>query len=511
MLTNINQQTLDLLDKIQQQSASPLQKAGISTGTGLVYYDLEAEAKLLYPVLTPLRNTIPRIGKRGPGQGTAAHWKIVTGINTTGVPAGVAEGKRGGAISLAEADKIATYKGLGLENSVAFEADYAAEGFDDVKALAVRVTMESLMIAEENMILHGNGTKALGVAPTPTVTGALTGGSLSTGNFFAYVVALGHAQYNTYAAVATGLVPSYTRTNADGTTDVINAGLSKISAQGSGSIGGSVVIGSLTLSCAAVPGAYGYAWFVGTTTGAANCALTAITASNSVVIQSLTGAGAQKADGTGGTNVAPMLNSSWTPSTDYSANSLAYDGLIRQAIDGNGYYQSLDGATLTSDSAGGIVEFDTVLKYLWDTYRISPSCIWVGGQQVKDITTKIINAHNAPVFRVNLSPTQAGQGNLIGSARIGSYLNKFALGGTVELPVKLHPNMPDGKVFFDQEVVPYPNANVAQARAIRTRKDYFQVEWPLVTRQYQYGVYCDEMLQCYVPFSMGLLDNIAAG
>lgn len=36
---------------------------GVTVGTGLVYYDLQAPAKNLYPVITPLRNSIPRVGR----------------------------------------------------------------------------------------------------------------------------------------------------------------------------------------------------------------------------------------------------------------------------------------------------------------------------------------------------------------------------------------------------------------------------------------------------------------
>jgi len=33
--------------------------------SGLTYYDLELGAKFLYPVLTPLRNMIPRVSGKG--------------------------------------------------------------------------------------------------------------------------------------------------------------------------------------------------------------------------------------------------------------------------------------------------------------------------------------------------------------------------------------------------------------------------------------------------------------
>src|SRR5271168_3354006 len=130
---------------------------GLSTTTGLAYYDLENQAKRLCPVLTPLRNQTPR-AKKANGYGTAAHWKIISAINS-GSPevfVGVSEGNRNEVMSTTEADKIATYKGIGMENSVTFEGDYAAEGFDDLRALAQITNLEALMLGEERMIFHGD-------------------------------------------------------------------------------------------------------------------------------------------------------------------------------------------------------------------------------------------------------------------------------------------------------------------------------------------------------------------
>jgi hypothetical protein len=46
---------------------------------------------------------------------------------------------------------------------------------------------------------------------------------------------------------------------------------------------------------------------------------------------------------------------------------------------------------------------------------------------------------------------------------------------------------------------------------ILTRKEYYQLEWPLKSRKYEYGVYTDEVLQHYAPFSMGVITNVAPG
>src|ERR1700728_877159 len=120
---------------------------------GLTYYDLEAGAKFLVPVITPLRNDTPRVSGKG---GIEADWRAVTGINTTAVRAGVSPGNRGGNIAVQTKDFTATYKGIGLEANIDWEAEYAAMGFDDVRSIAGTTLLWSLMIAEEQLILGGH-------------------------------------------------------------------------------------------------------------------------------------------------------------------------------------------------------------------------------------------------------------------------------------------------------------------------------------------------------------------
>jgi hypothetical protein len=494
---NTIDQTLELLKSAQ---TNPLTKAGISTSTGLVAYDLEPTAKLLYPVLTPLRNEIPR-ASTVPGAGLALNWKVVSAINSTNVFAGVSEGNRGGVISITESNKIATYKGLGLENSVTFEADYAARGFDDVKALAVRQGLESLMIAEEIMIVNGNTSLQLGTTSTPVGVGSTTGGLLAATTYFVYAVALTYDGYQR-AGVATGVVTGVAKTNADASIDTFGGGTAKISAV-SNTVTTTGSTGSIAVSCTATPGAFGYAWFWGTTTGVANATLGAVTLTNTFTITA-TATGTQLA------NYTVTLNSVvFALSADNSTNALAFDGLITQAISGGAYTRSLDGATLTSDGLGGVVEIDVALKYMWDNFRIPPEVMRVGGQCARDITKKILSGNVNPAYRVNV--TQNGLGQLTGGNLVTDYLNKFALGGATLLKIELHPYMQDGVIFFDCKKNPYPNSNVGQVRRMITRQEYNQTEWPLVSRKYQYGVYVDECLQVYVPAAFALISNVGAG
>ena len=85
------------------------------------------------------------------------------------------------------------------------------------------------------------------------------------------------------------------------------------------------------------------------------------------------------------------------------------------------------------------------------------------------------------------------------------------MAGAKSLDIKIHPNMPAGTMLFLTRQLPYPLANVGNVIQMRTRQDYYQIEWPLRARRYEYGVYADEVLQHYFPPSMSVITNIGNG
>jgi hypothetical protein len=94
---------------------------------------------------------------------------------------------------------------------------------------------------------------------------------------------------------------------------------------------------------------------------------------------------------------------------------------------------------------------------------------------------------------------------------VTKYFNKFSMGGAKEIQLRIHPNMPNGSILATSKTIPYPLSNIGNVNQIRTRQDYYQIEWPLRARRYESGVYADEVMQCYFPPSLGFLGNIAAG
>ena len=105
----------------------------------------------------------------------------------------------------------------------------------------------------------------------------------------------------------------------------------------------------------------------------------------------------------------------------------------------------------------------------------------------------------------------AKDGLLVGAVAARSYMNRFSMTGAAEIPIRLHPNMPAGTILFNTKVLPYSLSNVPNVNQIRTRRDYFMIDWPWRSRRYEYGVYADEVLQCYAPFAIGQITNIANG
>ncbi len=499
----------DVLDRIKTAQRRPLgdprvrnllglEKSGdtftesTSPTSGLTFYDLELGAKFLYPVLTPLRNTIPRVSGKG---GLQAAWRAITAINTGGLRFGVSSANRGAVLGVSTQDYTATYKGIGIETNVDFEAQYAGQEFDDIRAIAAKTGLEALMLGEEAMILGGSASNVLGVTPTPSLTTGTTSGSLAA-QIWSVICAAMTLDGIMNGSVAGGVQGQLTQTNADGSSDTFGGGLAGKSVNATIATTGTT--GSINATVTPVLGAVGYAWFWG---APGSELLGAISTINSIVIT----------EAAAGTQTAASLSS-----TDFSGNPYAFDGLIYQAIQpGSGASihtmpagTAGTGTPLTADGSGGIVEIDTLLKSMWDNYRLSPDTMWVTSQEALNISRKILAGSQNSAQRFVFETVQDMVG---GGIMVRTYLNRFSMQGGSVVDIRVHPNMPAGTILFTTNVLPYPLSGVGNVMQIRTRQDYYQIEWPLRTRKYEYGVYADEVLQHYFPPALRLITNIGNG
>ncbi|MGH8158374.1 MAG: hypothetical protein ACREPQ_09650 [Rhodanobacter sp.] len=460
--------------------------------TGLAEYNLEQGARLIYPIDTPLRNMIPReVGQAG----TQANWRAITAVNPNGENIGLSEGNRGGYNSYTEADRFAKFVEFGLDDYVTWKAERASGGFQNLDELSVQMLLQATMEAEEKVILGGLGTVLLGTTPTPTVVPSASGGTLLAQSGLVTCVALTH-RGSLYSTVAAGVKIPYTRTNADGSQDIIQG----FSAAPSASVAGTTTgagTSSLTASVAVVPGAFAYAWYYGV---AGSQILTAITGINSVSIT---------AAASGTQNLTAL------PTTDKSNDPLMFDGLIGQMLmSGSGSYIASQATgtpgtgnklTSTGSGTGGILEFDNAILSFFTNYRMIPTDIWISGLDQKAVKALILNGNtNAAVF------FQGSDNEIKAGARVKTYTNPIGYGNP-DLNLRVHPFLPQGTVMFTTAKVPYALSNVSTIMKMNMRRDYYSILWPLRSRKYEYGVYADGVLQHYFPPALGMIQNIAPG
>jgi len=152
------------------------------------------------------------------------------------------------------------------------------------------------------------------------------------------------------------------------------------------------------------------------------------------------------------------------------------------------------------------VEFEEAFVYFYNRYRLSPTVAYVSSQELVNITKKIVANGGAPLLRLTMAADN--QGTIQAGVVVGQYLNKVT---GQQVAIAVHPNLPAGTIMFWTASLPYPLSNVSNVNQMLMRQDYYQLEWPLKTRKYEYGVYADGVLQNYAPFSMGIISNIANG
>lgn len=497
-----------------EKRLGPLAKADtIQQATNLLWYDLRPVVQMLYPYreLIPRISRLPRVPADG---GNAYHWKRIVGVNVNGASSGVSEGNRGARIAIQEQDLTAAYKTLGFESSVTFEARLGARNLSpEALGISVQSALRSLMIDEEKILINGDASIPLGVTPTPSlVAGTVTGltGSFSSGTVYVICVALtgmGLLAYSPYSSVTNlgGVVGQVTKVNADGSTDTYGGGSAQPSAEASTATTGTQVV---TATVTILPGAFAYAWFVGSASGAEY--LAGITPSNQAIFTKYPASTAQ-----------PIGNLKVGASyADNSVDQLIPDGVLTQVFGQvmgpspgqlmstnpllpTGVSFSSGGSIIYSMAAGNtgltlqgsnFEEIDAVLRAAYDQYKIGFDRILISAADVLDSFGAMLGqASTANGFRIWFDADQE-TGRIIAGRRVTSYLNKFF---NNTLDVEVHPYVPPGTILFWSDRSPYELSGVANLLEARVRQDYYQIQWPWRTRRYEYGVYVDEVFSCY--------------
>jgi len=492
MSNDITTETLGMLKGVYQ--GGPMAKAGntVTVASGLVNYDLQAPAKNLYPIITILSKKIPRVKGNG---GPATNWKVVNSLLGSGFDSmgWVPEGQRSGAMTLNATPKAASYVTIGEEAALTFEAQSASEGFEDERSRTSIRLLQKGMRKEEMAILGGNASLALGTSATPTLSAAGTGATLPSLTYSVICVQLTFEGIKNSSVSAAGVATSKTITGQDGQTYTLSGG----SGMKSTAATQAVTLGqTLTASVVATQGALGFAWYVG--------------ASGSETLQAITTAPTAtfSAPLAGGNQAATAITA------DNSRNAaLAFDGLLTTALNpaNNAYVKQLNGAFLTGSARGSVNEIDVMLKAMWDQYQLSPTVIYVNSQEQQNITNKVLTGTSGSLLRQNIALGEPGA--VVAGNVVSHYYNPWALNGGVMIPILLHPDVPAGCLIAWADNLPaqYQSNEVPNVAEMKCRRDWYEIEWPLVTRSYQHGIYAEEVLAVYAPFAMAILSGIGNG
>jgi hypothetical protein len=523
---------------------SLFQKAGVSSALGYNFYDLRPPVMMIFPVNTPMRASIPRVGPVNAGVGTFATWNAVT---SPGYPyGGASEGHRVQARTPNRIPYVSPYREIGSEGEVTLTAQFAGEGYVDNLADEHLRGLFGLWLQEEGMIWGGNsgfsnkgngfqfnGSNGLTATPVPsggTVTTHTVGaaGNLGTAVNAAdlpYTAALTNSQYVSVAVVlltamgnpanaqygyglqptiSTGLTPSFSRTNADGSKDTIPGGMSAISAIATpveALSAGSQLTVKFSIPAASLPvkGCFGYAWFVdveATNTGSlANAKFAGITEVPYCYVS--------------GTATGVQVGTYSGLSTDNSYNPLDFDGMFSLNINYNANYGTvtnygwtdLYGASLTAQKNSRVTEIENILLSVFEAWQCGIDEIWCSPDAAENLD-QAIRWQGTDNSGMQIFFTRDQLNNLVGGFVVSAYQSRYAINnptGANAIPIKIHPMVPPGTMYFHIKTNPYPHSRVPFTTGMILQRDYYSIEWPQVTREWTFGTYTHEALAQMLP------------
>ena len=468
--------------------------------SGLVPYDLEAPAKLLVPRQTPLRNSIPR----GKGQGTARQFRRITGWSNSGVGGdadqmafmnsesasatfgGISGFRRGAKINYASDSKTVSYVEQGLSDSVTWKAQFAGQGYQDIRSLSQTALLWATMGAEERALLYGRGASGNGylgtvAAPTCTAAASGTGGTIPAATYGVKITSAAGGGESAPATVSGGLAVT---------------------------LGQNIVI---TFTGGAEPnGALAYNVYVGP-------------------------AGSETYQGTfspittGGTTTITLsayaAGGAAVPAADSTFNANGYDGFLSVLSDPaqTGYLKRVNASVTGGTTPLGDGPFQDAFAGLYgagfspgnvgnpaalagNKLLADPDEVWVDGNIRRALGDFLKRTATSSAYRIALTESEA-----TGGATVGSVVNGIANQVTGKMvSLEVHPYMVKGAALIRSRTLPVPDSEVANTSEVINVQDYMATEWPVIQYTYDQSTYMFGTLVHYAPAWSGLLLGLQA-
>jgi hypothetical protein len=426
--------------------------------TGLVPYDLDPALSLLVPRSFILRNSTSRIG----GIGQAYEFRRILGVsnsNTGGVanmntffnPTGASATfggvtlNRPSKISYA-ADKIVlSHSNQGVSDQVDLTAQFAGQGYTDLRQLSHTSAIWAHMLGEERNMLNSVST-AVNVASTSAVASAAAASTptgLPSATATAVYVTFSSALGESKAITATGTVTT-----------------------SSGNTGVSLAITNVPYNSVAVNTYVNFSgtYYKGTTVFSNGTSPTVF-----VTVAALPSTSADNGSYVGG----------------IVSGATGYDGFINTLSNPANSPASIDlNAALSTTEPGG--DFQSVFYNLYQNVIADPDMILTTAS-IRRALAKSIQQQGTPTgYRLNYQT--GSDGVTIGS--VVTAIQNESTGKMVD--VVAHPYMPAGVALVHSKALPFPDSGVSETVQVVNVQDMLVLEWPQIQLSwdistYQYG------------------------
>jgi len=420
--------------------------------TGLVPYDLEPALALLVPRSFILRNSTSRIG----GIGQAYEFRRILGVtnsNTGGVPNmstffnptgttaqfGGVTLNRPSKIEYA-ADKIVlSHVNQGVSDQVDMTAQFAGQGYADLRQLSHTSTIWAHMLGEERNMLNARASviNISGFSATAATDTSTTGTGLPSLTSAPVIVTFSSSQGESQA-VSVGTIASGAAGNGIKLTSVVG-----------------IPSGTIAVNTYVTAGSY---YWKGTTV-----LTTGVSPTTFALVSSLPSTSADNGSG----------------------NSLGYDGFVSTLTNPNvsGSVVALNGALSTSIPGN---DFQTVFYNLYSSVIGDPDMILTSAGVRKELAQTIQQQGTPTGYRLNY--TAGSDGYTVGS--VVTAIQNESTGKMVD--VVAHPYMPQGVALVHSKTLPFPDSGVSETVQVVNVQDMIVLEWPQIQLSwdistYQYG------------------------
>jgi len=450
---------------------SPLNNT-ISGISGLVPYDLDPVLSLLIPKELYLRNSTARIK----AQGQALEFRRITGLSNAGV---------GGVGNLSSffnsntastsfngvtlnrptqivyaADKIVkSFVEQGLSDSVSLQAEFAGQGYTDLRQLSHTSLIWSHFLAEERNMMNSCSTALSTAGLTFTAANDATGLGLPATSSSAVAVTLSSA-YGETASLSAGTV-----TNATAGQGV------KVT------FTGTIPAGCVGINIYVTVGSQVYK----TSTPSTASGVTAL---------------------------SYAATSATVPSTDGSFNSYAagansgtgYDGFVNTFLTLGGYQNALNGTIASQSTADDFLQ--SAFVSLFNSTMGDPDVVITTAAVRRALAKAIQTSASTSSYRLNY---ETGKDGIVLGSLVQAVQNQ-ATGKMVDLVT--HRFAPAGVALIHTKQLPFPDSGVAQTVEAHNVVDSMVIEWPQIGFSYDISSYTYGSLAFRAPAWSGIVTGI---